>query len=62
MILPCITCKFKTVRRVGFRSYYGCNDPEKKKANFHEDKIFYRHTCNAYVNEDEDNDDVCYLM
>ena len=49
MELPCITCKYGTERIEGIRSYHGCSDPERKKANFHEDTFFYRHTCDAYV-------------
>ena len=48
MELPCITCKFKTVVTRGHRSFYGCNDEEKKKKNFHEDTWTYRHSCDAY--------------
>ena len=51
MELPCITCKFKTVVTRGHRSFYGCNDEEKKKKNFHEDTWTYRHSCDAYEGE-----------
>ena len=50
MELPCETCKFKTVRTQGHRVFIGCQDPEKKKANFHKDMLKYHHTCDAWVN------------
>ncbi len=53
MTLPCITCKLRTVRKEGFRTFYGCSDEQIKKENFVEDTWLYRHTCNAYESEDK---------
>jgi hypothetical protein len=51
MELPCITCKFKTVRKEGHRAFFRCIDKEKEKKNFHEDTFWYQHTCDAYEPE-----------
>lgn len=51
MILPCETCKFRTERTEGHRVFIGCNDPDKKRDNFHEDTWTYRHSCSAYEME-----------
>lgn len=53
MILPCETCKHKTVRGEGYRQFIGCDDQERKDKNFHEDTYLYRHTCDAYEKEEE---------
>ena len=37
MVLPCDTCKRKTVKRSGHRVFIGCNDPELQRENFKED-------------------------
>ena len=54
MILPCLTCKYKTVSEQGFRQFIGCNDKEKKDKNFHYDDFWYHHKCDAYEKEDND--------
>ena len=51
MELPCETCKYRTERTQGHRVFISCNDPEKKKANFHEDTLRYHHTCDAFEGE-----------
>ena len=54
MILPCDTCKFKTVREEGHRIFIGCVDKEKKKENFEYDSYWYHHTCKAYEKEESE--------
>ena len=59
MVLPCDTCKRKTVKRSGHRVFIGCNDPELQRENFKEDTFFYIHQCTAYEEETapEDKDE-----
>jgi hypothetical protein len=51
MELPCATCKYKTTRIDGHRSFIGCSDEERKKANFKYDGFLYHHKCTGYVEE-----------
>lgn len=55
MILPCTTCKYRTEKSVGFRTFVGCSDKERKDKNFHEDDFFYHHSCDAYIKDEGDN-------
>lgn len=52
MILPCINCLYKKIRKEGHREFYGCSDEIKKKG-FHYDDFFYHHTCDNYEKEEE---------
>lgn len=51
MILPCETCKYRTVEESGFRKFIGCSDEEKRKG-FRYDDFFYRHKCLNYEAEE----------
>ena len=53
MILPCITCKHRTVRKEGHRAFVGCNDAKLKKG-FEHDDYFYHHSCTNYEEGDEE--------
>ena len=57
MILPCTTCKYKKEVTQGHRSFVGCVDKEKEKANFHEDNYFYHHSCDAYEKEEKESEE-----
>ena len=52
MELPCSTCKYKTVRVNGHRTYVGCSDSERKRKHFTYDDFMYHHRCTGYVEED----------
>ena len=54
MELPCTTCKYKTERRQGHRTFVGCNDEDKKKG-FIEDTFTYRHECSNYERGEEND-------
>ena len=51
MILPCITCKYRTVEESGFRRFIGCSDKEKEKG-FRYDDFLYHHKCSNYEAEE----------
>ena len=52
MILPCTTCKYRTVEESGFRIFIGCSDKEKEKG-FRYDDFLYHHKCSNYEEETE---------
>ena len=52
MILPCTTCKYRTVEESGFRRFIGCSDKEKEKG-FRYDDFLYHHKCSNYEEEIE---------
>lgn len=49
MELPCETCKYKTVRTKGHRSFIGCSDDKRKQKHFKYDDFMYRHKCTGHV-------------